>query len=240
MRVFPTLLLALVTATASHAADPGRFEGRVAVVWEPDGRMMTLLEPFAYIDSSGDRWDAPVGSHTDGASIPRIAWTAVGGPFEDKYREAAVIHDVACQDRKRPWRRVHKTFYEGMITRGVGTVRAKTMYAAVYHFGPRWSSVVALENVPAPEVGALVAAAKAEIGAAQNDVSVEIRPRPRSMGALVRGEPRRADVVVRATAQPPTLSEAEFDRLRGVIEQRELDGTGPMSLAEIQEFGATP
>lgn len=54
------------------------------------------------------------------------------------YRDASVIHDVACVARTRPWREVHETFYFAMRASGVGEVQAKVMYAAVYHFGPRW------------------------------------------------------------------------------------------------------
>jgi len=80
------------------------------------------------------------------ASIPRLAWTIIGGPFEGLYRDASVIHDVACVEKSRPWLQVHRTFYLAMLASGVTTVKAKVMYAAVYHFGPRWSTV-------APQLG---------------------------------------------------------------------------------------
>jgi hypothetical protein len=51
-----------------------------------------------------------------------------------------VIHDVACVEKKRPWNMVHENFYYGMLASGVEPPRAKVMYAAVYHFGPRWST----------------------------------------------------------------------------------------------------
>src|ERR1035441_4686270 len=47
------------------------------------------------IDPDGLEWKAPKGLVTDGASIPQIAWTPVGGPFEGLYRLAAVVHDAA-------------------------------------------------------------------------------------------------------------------------------------------------
>jgi hypothetical protein len=64
----------------------GYFEGRVIAEWLPDGRQMKLVEDFAYIDNASVRWDAPKGSVIDGASIPRVLWTVIGGPFEGKYR----------------------------------------------------------------------------------------------------------------------------------------------------------
>lgn len=99
---------------------------------------MTLLQPFEFVDSKGMHWVAKKGSVIDGASIPRFAWSIIGGPFEGLYRDASVIHDVACDERVRPWNLVHETFYQAMIASGVDLTTAKIMYAAVYHFGPRW------------------------------------------------------------------------------------------------------
>jgi len=116
----------------------GRFEGRVVARWEPDGRSMTLVEPFAYVDPRQSRWPAPVGAVVDGASIPRVFWSLIGGPFSGEFRDASVVHDVACETRDRPWRAVHRMFYEACRCGGVGAVKAKTMYYAVFHYGPRW------------------------------------------------------------------------------------------------------
>jgi len=138
MRLLATAVLLLFTSMA-NAESFGSFVGRVVASWNPDGRTMTLIKPFAYIDPSGTRWVAPSGSTVDGASIPKLAWSIVGGPFEGKYREASVIHDVACVEKRHPWEKVHYTFYTGMLASGVASAKAKIMFAAVYHFGPRWS-----------------------------------------------------------------------------------------------------
>lgn len=119
----------------------GRFEGRVVAHWEDDGRSMTLLEPFGYRDPSAVHWPAPAGSLVNGASIPRVFWSLIGGPFSGRFRRASVVHDVACIDRTRPWRQVHRMFYDACRCGHVGVVKAKTMYYAVYHFGPRWRVV---------------------------------------------------------------------------------------------------
>jgi Protein of unknown function (DUF1353) len=124
------------------AAEWGRFDGPVRAEWiinpTDDGRSMRLLEEFRYTDPKGMPWVAPLGSVVDGASIPRIFWSVIGGPFEGKYREASVIHDVGCAQRRRPWKEVHRAFYNAMRCRGVPDGKAKMMYYAVYHFGPRW------------------------------------------------------------------------------------------------------
>ncbi|CAJ0810702.1 MULTISPECIES: DUF1353 domain-containing protein [Ralstonia] len=124
----------------SIAADEfGHFEGELLVKFMDNGRDVRLLQPYSYIDPAQRRWTAPKGFVSDGASIPKWAWSFVGGPLDDKYRNAAVIHDVGCVERKQKWEIVHLTFYNAMRAAGVSESLAKVMYAAVYHFGPRWT-----------------------------------------------------------------------------------------------------
>ena len=117
------------------------FIGSVIAEWLDDGRKMRLTEDFIYIDPSGRRWEAPKGSVIDGASIPCLAWSFIGGPFEGNYRNASVIHDVACIERKLPWQDVHLAFYTAMRAANVDQWKARVMYGAVFHFGPRWPTV---------------------------------------------------------------------------------------------------
>ena len=123
---------------ASADAGWGRFEGDVVARWHDDGREMTLVEPFAYVDPRFIRWPAPAGAVVNGASIPRPFWSLIGGPFEGRFRNASVVHDVACVERSRDWQDAHRMFYEACRCGGVAAVTAKTMYYAVFHFGPRW------------------------------------------------------------------------------------------------------
>ena len=115
-----------------------RFSGEVVTKWLKDGRHMQLAEPFEYIGSDCRRWTVPKGAVTDGASIPQLFWTGLGGPFEDKYREASVIHDHYCELRNRKDVSVHNVFYDAMLTSGVDPTRAWIMHQAVLRFGPRW------------------------------------------------------------------------------------------------------
>lgn len=117
----------------------GRFEGRVVAHWHEDGRHMSLMEDFAYVDPFDKRWRAPKGSVVDGASIPSTFWSVIGGPFEGKYRNASVVHDVACDEKTQSWRAVHLAFYHACRCGGVDERKAKLMYYAVHRFGPRWS-----------------------------------------------------------------------------------------------------
>lgn len=105
-----------------------------------------LQEELSFKTATGELWVAPKSYVSDGASIPRFFWTPVGGPLSGAYRDAAIIHDYYCEhfdrywpeDYKRDWKAVHRAFYYGMRARGVGEKQAKLMFAAVYHFGPRW------------------------------------------------------------------------------------------------------
>ena len=60
---------------------------------------MRLLRDFQYIDPSGTTWTAPANSTIDGASIPQIFWSIIGGPFEGEYRDASIVHDTECESK---------------------------------------------------------------------------------------------------------------------------------------------
>lgn len=139
-------------ASVADAKQPwGHYVGTLKARFDKNGRDMILLENFVYVDPQGAAWGSPAGSKIDGASIPQAFWSVIGGPFEGKYREASVIHDVACDQRSKPWKDVHRTFYTAMRCSGVGETRAKIMYYAVYHFGPRWGIGPAINSFFSPE-----------------------------------------------------------------------------------------
>ncbi|QDT03985.1 hypothetical protein K227x_23710 [Rubripirellula lacrimiformis] len=128
----------------------GQFEGEVVAQWDANGRDMTLREPISFIDPTDKRWDAPAGSVVNGASIPAAFWSLIGGPFEGKYRNASVVHDVYCEQMNEPWEDVHQMFYQACRSGGVDEAQAKVMYYAVYHFGPRWEWGVEAEVASGP------------------------------------------------------------------------------------------
>ena len=103
-----------------------------------DGRWARLIEPIVFTGPDGIAWPVPVGAELNGASIPRLFWTLMGGPFEGIYRDASIVHDHYCIMRSRAWRDTHRMFFEAMRCSGVGAIKAKVMYYAVYRFGPRW------------------------------------------------------------------------------------------------------
>jgi endonuclease G len=123
--------------------------------WEPDGRNMTLISELRYTDPQGVVWIAPAGSVVDGASIPRSLWSIMGGPFEGRYRNASILHDVAYDEHNRPWEDCDRMFYNAMRCSGVNAAEAKTMYYALYKFGHHWKvSIKKAKRVKPSELAA--------------------------------------------------------------------------------------
>ena len=116
----------------------GYYSGYPETRWDPDGRTMTLLNELRYTDPQGTVWIAAAGSKVDGASIPKYLWSFMGGPFEGKYRNASVLHDVSYDQKKRPPEECDRMFYNAMRCSGVSAVEAKTMYYSLLRFGHHW------------------------------------------------------------------------------------------------------
>ena len=101
---------------------------------------MTVLSELRYTGPESVVWIAPAGSVVDDASILRPLWSLIGGPFEGKYRNASVLHDVAYDQKTRPWQVCDRMFYNAMRCSGVSAVEAGTMYYALRTFGHHWKS----------------------------------------------------------------------------------------------------
>ena len=232
-------LLAGCAIPVPGGADNGKFVGQVVAQWLDDGRKMKLVEPFGYIDPTGLSWDAPIGSVVDGASIPQVAWSVIGGPFEGKYRNASVIHDVACEQRLRPWPDVHRNFYYGMLASGVDEKLAKVMYGAVYQFGPRWSLSVR-RVVPLSDVDVALRRYRAIVKPGEV-VAMYMTPIPRGTICDAAGnctfstspalsDPLNAFVFAEYRPNTATLKVGDFEKLKAFIE-----ATNP-PLAAIENY----
>jgi hypothetical protein len=133
------LLVTSISASAQKSVSYwGKYEGELLLQPVSGSGKMKLLKDYAFVDAAGGKWLAPAGYESDGASIPRAVWSVIGNPWGGDYRNAAVIHDVACDKKDRPWEAVHLTFYYAMLAAGVPDFKAKVLYTAVYHFGPKW------------------------------------------------------------------------------------------------------
>lgn len=98
----------------------------------------SLLEPLIYRPGAGTGFikdiTARAGFVTDLASIPRLFRFAIS--VNDRHRPAAVIHDWLYCYQKVGGRWIERAeadrvFYVAMRARGVGLIKARTMYAAV-------------------------------------------------------------------------------------------------------------
>ncbi len=134
-----------------------------------DGRRARLLSPLSYRGPDQADWPVPAGVLVDGASIPQILWTLIGGPFAGRYRNASIVHDHFCVTRTRPWAETHRMFYTAMRCSGVDPAKARIMYYAVYRFGPRWAApgeegmglAPGIRDLPVPGLAELAADAAA-------------------------------------------------------------------------------
>lgn len=145
MKIIDSILLTLRKFIArfynNHSNQWGQFSATPKVEFLPEGRQVRLLEDFIFTDREGKEWRAEKDHVVDGASIPRIFWAATEGPLDGKFRNASIVHDVACDEKKKPWQAVHLCFYEACRCGGVPEHKAKLLYMAVYLFGPRWEIV---------------------------------------------------------------------------------------------------
>jgi uncharacterized protein DUF1353 len=133
-----------------HGPSPGEFDPTEVGLVEVRGKNLMELtdEKLTFVDSKGVKWIAPKGTWTDGATVPRLALWITDGRFQKEFLKAAIIHDAHCQKfnadrcpeqyRKKPWKDVHRMFYEACVAGKTSALKTKLMFAAVWWGGPRW------------------------------------------------------------------------------------------------------
>lgn len=139
-------LISFLNLTSAQAADVGEFTSNPSFKMDKDGATITLSEDLIFKDGQRRVWRTPAGYRSNGASIPKVLWSVIGGPLSGRYRIPAVMHDYFCDRRSHDWRIVHRAFYEGMRSAGVSATKAWIMYRAVHNFGPRWTQKI---DIPA-------------------------------------------------------------------------------------------
>lgn len=132
-----SILCSLLVVEPAYSSEYGAFPAEPEVRLVGD-REIILLKPFLFLDRKGREWKVPKNYKADGASIPSVFWSFVGGPLSGGYRDASIVHDYFCERKTIESSVVHKTFYDGMLARGVAERKAKIMYKAVSWFGPNW------------------------------------------------------------------------------------------------------
>lgn len=123
-----------------------------------------------------------------------------------------------------------------MRTSGVETWRAKIMYAAVYHFGPRWPRQVEVLNLRVTQTP--VAKERALTGAKLGSTAeiVGVRPRGRTFIEILTNQPETGDFDIRVLPPPPRLKDSDFERLKQTITALEPSELGGLSLEEIRNY----
>ena len=102
-----------------------------------NGVIWILLSDFEYHRKCGDIIKVPTGFRTDGASIPKVAWSWIGHPLGE-YAPASVIHDFCCEHATWPRAKTDRIFLEAMRDCGVSYLKRQTMYIFVrlwYYWG---------------------------------------------------------------------------------------------------------
>ena len=97
-----------------------------------------LETDFRFKDPNGLLWATPAGTEVDGASIPQVFWSLIGGPFDGAYINASVIHDHYCRTKERTAHDTHRNLYYGMRALQVPEWKAKLMHWTVATYGPSW------------------------------------------------------------------------------------------------------
>lgn len=78
----------------------------------------------------------PAGFVSDGCSIPRALWTALGHPFSYKYLREAILHDYLYLYQPFSRRTADKIFRDELKKGGnVGLIRRNCIYRALRLFG---------------------------------------------------------------------------------------------------------
>ena len=140
-------VVGIVIAIIPAPLRPGDFAPSEIELSTQGDFMQLDTETLTFVDSKRVHWIAPKGTLTDGATVPRLALTVTDGRFDAAFLKAAVVHDAYCQrenrDRTpeqycaRPWKDIHRMFFEASVAGGTNLELAKLMYAAVLLGGPR-------------------------------------------------------------------------------------------------------
>ena len=93
-----------------------------------------LIAPFEY-NNPPIIIEMPIGFVTDGASIPRFAYSLIGSPWGGRYSPASIIHDYLYFIQKYSRRKSDRIFLDAMKILEVPLWKRQLMYLAVRFFG---------------------------------------------------------------------------------------------------------
>jgi hypothetical protein len=124
--------------------DHGQFSGQPVTLWDteqnaPDRNMQLVVDFWFQLGTT--RWDAPLNSTVNGASIPQPLWSLVGSPYTGDYRRASIVHDVACEgagSNHAQRRAADKMFYHACRAGGCSIRESTLLYVGV-RIGAWWN-----------------------------------------------------------------------------------------------------
>ena len=120
------------------AKAPAKFIGKLELQPVPDSKATyKTLNPISFVDSAGTTWSVPTGFVFTGASIPRVAWSAISPSGEGS--AAFVLYEYSVTQRTASSAAVNQMFLEALVAAGVSPPQAKTLFVAVQTFGPRFN-----------------------------------------------------------------------------------------------------
>lgn len=92
-----------------------------------------LLQNLVWIRADGTTVVIPAGFVCDGATVPRVVWSLVGGPFDGPYLPGAILHDFLLSVRTpgQPVWGIHKEFYNGMRANNTSWLISNLFYRSV-------------------------------------------------------------------------------------------------------------
>lgn len=108
------------------------WEGDIKISRPVKGELIWRVdEKISYVYNELIKITVLPGMTTDGASIPRLFWRLIGGPFTGKYVGAALIHDGLYASELLPREVADEIFYRAMLSLAVPRWKALIMFSAV-------------------------------------------------------------------------------------------------------------
>lgn len=130
MALFSSLVDETGAALGATPPSPyGRWLDPMFVLLNDDGRNITVFTAVRFETPTGVVYTIPDGFVSDGATLPRAAWSLLGGPLSGKYRRASVLHDYLLRTVDKET--AHLVFRWAMQADGCSEEQVEQFYTAV-------------------------------------------------------------------------------------------------------------
>jgi hypothetical protein len=109
----------------------------LVVQYSFDGRTISLVKPYAYVDHDNNISIVPANFSCDGSSIPRLVWTILGeSPMRGPHLFASIVHDYQYRDPNYSITRKQSDdlYFSICVKHGMSKFKALVMWAALRLF----------------------------------------------------------------------------------------------------------